>query len=86
MAEAKIDQKIPMNLFGEIGKQLKAEGIHVISQACFNGGLVQSTNVQGRVVSAFNLGAKIAVDVEPAINIKEARFRKLSDVYYLVLK
>lgn len=86
MAQIKIQQKIPMNTFKAVSDQLRSEGIHIISKATFARGEVKSDETRGRVVSAFNLGAKIALDVQSSFNCSESRFEKLGDVYYLVTK
>lgn len=86
MAQIKIQQKIPMNAFKAIGDQLKSEGIHIISKGVFEKGEVKSGETHGRVVSAFNLGAKISVDVQSNCNCVDSRFEKLGDVFYLVMK
>ncbi len=84
MAKVKLDQKIPMKVFGGISSQIRAEGIHVISAAKFRLGPIKPEDVRGKVISAFNLGAKIALDVEPAVS-KESRFEQLDGVFYLVV-
>lgn len=86
MAQIKIQQKIPMNTFKGVSDQLRAEGIHIISKGTFEKGEVKSDDTRGRVISAFNLGAKISVDVDSQFSCKESRFEKLGDVYYLVTK
>lgn len=86
MAQIKIQQKIPMNTFKGISDQLRAEGIHIISKGAFEAGVVKSENVCGRVVSAFNLGAKIAIDVQSQFGCSDSRFETLGGVYYLVMK
>jgi len=86
MAQVKILQKIPMNTFKGVSDQLKAEGIHIISQGAFKSGKVTQDNIRGRVVSAFNLGAKISVDVESQVCCEGGRFEKLGNVFYLVTK
>lgn len=86
MAQIKIQQKIPMNTFKGVSDQLRAEGIHIISRGTFQRGEVKSDNILGRVVSAFNLGAKISVDVQSSFGCSDSRFEKLGDVYYLVTK
>ena len=86
MSQIKIQQKIPMNTFKKVSDQLKAEGIHVISQGTFNTGKVTPENIRGRVVSAFNLGAKISVDVDAKVSCANSRFEILDGAYYLVAK
>lgn len=86
MAQVKIQQKIPMNAFKAVGEQIKSEGIHIISKGVFERGEVKSGETHGRVVSAFNLGAKIQVDVQSNCDCSGSRFEKLGDVFYLVMK
>lgn len=86
MAQVKIQQKIPMNAFKAVGEQIKSEGIHIISKGVFERGEVKSGETHGRVISAFNLGAKIQVDVQSSFDCSGSRFEKLGDVYYLVMK
>lgn len=86
MAQVKIQQKIPMNAFKGVSDQLKATGIHIISKGTFQRGEVKSDGTLGRVISAFNLGAKIQLDVQCNHDCKDSRFEKLGDVYYLVMK
>lgn len=86
MAQVKIQQKIPMNAFKAVGEQLRAEGIHIISKGVFERGEVKSGETLGRVISAFNLGAKIQVDVQSNFSCVDSRFEKLGDVFYLVTK
>lgn len=86
MAQIKIQQKIPMNTFKGVSDQLRAEGIHIISKSAFQRGEVKPDDIRGRVVSAFNLGAKISIDVQSSFSCSESRFEKLGDAYYLVTK
>lgn len=86
MAQVKIQQKIPMNTFKAVGEQIKSEGIHIISKGVFERGEVKSGETHGRVVSAFNLGAKIQVDVQSNYDCSGSRFELLGGVYYLVMK
>lgn len=86
MAQIKIQQKIPMKTFKGVSDQLKAEGIHIISKGTFQRGEVKSDGIRGRVVSAFNLGAKISVDVQSSFDCSDSRFETLGGVYYLVTK
>jgi hypothetical protein len=86
MAQIKIQQKIPMKAFKGISDQLKAEGIHIISKGAFQRGEVKPDDIRGRVVSAFNLGAKIALDVQSSFSCSDSRFETLSGAFYLVTK
>lgn len=86
MAQIKILQKIPMKTFKGVSDQLKSEGIHIISKGTFQLGEVKSGATLGRVVSAFNLGAKISVDVQCSFDCSDSRFETLGGVYYLVMK
>jgi hypothetical protein len=86
MAQVKIKQKIPMNTFKAVGEQIKSEGIHIISKGVFQTGDVKAGQTHGRVISAFNLGAKIQVDVQSNFDCSDSRFEILNGVYYLVMK
>jgi len=86
MSKVKIQQKIPMNTFKLISGQLKAEGIHIITRARFETGEVKQEHIVGRVVSAFNLGAKIEIHTDTNVSCENSRFEKLGNAYYLVAK